>query len=186
MILYVNFSRLPELLHWELFIIIFIIIIVIIIFFMPLIRLNGYSMISYWLFKLMVLRKCLTYFVVVVVVVFFGLIWCLIFSTRSYQYPWNGTVREFYLHIFCFSDLSFNKIQNITKELFVHVKNVYTLWVWQAFTVDCKTVGFFLKIMQWRNILFDRSRFEYAKIGTVLQSTFTVVYAIIYSRGFKV
>ena len=32
MILYVNFSRLPELLHWELFIIIFIIIIVIIIF----------------------------------------------------------------------------------------------------------------------------------------------------------
>ena len=33
MILYVNFSRLPELLHWELFIIIFIIIIVIIIFF---------------------------------------------------------------------------------------------------------------------------------------------------------
>ena len=70
MILYVNFSRLPELLHWELFIITFIIIIVIIIFFMPLIRLNGYSMISYWLFKLMVLRKCLTYFVVVVVVVF--------------------------------------------------------------------------------------------------------------------
>ena len=34
MILYVKFSRLPELLHWELFIIIFIIIIVIIIFFM--------------------------------------------------------------------------------------------------------------------------------------------------------
>ena len=33
MILYVNFSRLPELLHWELFIIIFFIIIVIIIFF---------------------------------------------------------------------------------------------------------------------------------------------------------
>ena len=33
MILYVNFSRLTELLHWELFIIIFIIIIVIIIFF---------------------------------------------------------------------------------------------------------------------------------------------------------
>ena len=33
MILYVNFSRLPELLHWKLFIIIFIIIIVIIIFF---------------------------------------------------------------------------------------------------------------------------------------------------------
>ena len=33
MILYVNFSRLPELLHWELFIIVFIIIIVIIIFF---------------------------------------------------------------------------------------------------------------------------------------------------------
>ena len=33
MILYVNFSRLPELLHWELFIIIFIFIIVIIIFF---------------------------------------------------------------------------------------------------------------------------------------------------------
>ena len=33
MILYVNFSQLPELLHWELFIIIFIIIIVIIIFF---------------------------------------------------------------------------------------------------------------------------------------------------------
>ena len=33
MILYVKFSRLPELLHWELFIIIFIIIIVIIIFF---------------------------------------------------------------------------------------------------------------------------------------------------------
>ena len=32
MILYVNFSRLTELLHWELFIIIFIIIIVIIIF----------------------------------------------------------------------------------------------------------------------------------------------------------
>ena len=34
MILYVNFSRLTELLHWELFIIIFIIIIVIIIFFL--------------------------------------------------------------------------------------------------------------------------------------------------------
>ena len=151
-------------------------------FFMPLIRLNGYSMNSYWLFKLMVLRKCLTYFVVVV----FGFIWCLIFSTRSYQYPWNGTLREFYLHIFCFSDLSFNKIQNIPKKLFVHVKNVHTLWVWQAFTVDSKTVGFFLKIMQWRNILFDRSRFEYAKIRTVLQSTFTVVYTIIYSRGFKV
>ena len=33
MILYVKFSRLTELLHWELFIIIFIIIIVIIIFF---------------------------------------------------------------------------------------------------------------------------------------------------------
>ena len=33
MILYVNFFRLTELLHWELFIIIFIIIIVIIIFF---------------------------------------------------------------------------------------------------------------------------------------------------------
>ena len=33
MILYVNFPRLPELLHWELFIIIFIFIIVIIIFF---------------------------------------------------------------------------------------------------------------------------------------------------------
>ena len=33
MILYVNFSQLTELLHWELFIIIFIIIIVIIIFF---------------------------------------------------------------------------------------------------------------------------------------------------------
>ena len=33
MIVYVNFSRLTELLHWELFIIIFIIIIVIIIFF---------------------------------------------------------------------------------------------------------------------------------------------------------
>ena len=33
MILYVNFSRLPELLHWELFTITFIIIIVIIIFY---------------------------------------------------------------------------------------------------------------------------------------------------------
>ena len=37
MILYVNFSRLPELLHWELFIIFIIIIIIVIIifFFMP-------------------------------------------------------------------------------------------------------------------------------------------------------
>ena len=33
MILYVNFSRLPELLHWELFIIIIIIIIIVIIIF---------------------------------------------------------------------------------------------------------------------------------------------------------
>ena len=52
-----------------------------------------------------------------------------------------------------------------------------------AFFLDCKTVGFFLKISKeigkaWRkslvrDLLFDCSRvLEYAKIGTVLQSTF--------------
>ena len=144
-------------------------------------------MISYWLFKLMVLRECLTYFIVVVVFVFFKS-----YGVQYFQPDRTNTPEmELYgssilIHIFCFSDLSFNKIQNIPKELFVHVNNVHTLWIWLAFTVDCKTVGFFLKIMQWRNVLFDCSRFEYAKIRTVLQSTFTVVYTIIYSRGFKV
>ena len=55
------------------------------------------------------------------------------------------------------------------------------------FKIDCKTVGFFLKISKeigkaWRKSLtFDCSRvLEYAKIRTVLQSTFTI---FLYRKG---
>ena len=60
--------------------------------------------------------------------------------------------------MFCFSDLSFNNIQNIPKELFVDVKKLRMLWVWQAFIVVYTIIHILANHRNIEWISFDSSR----------------------------